>query len=142
MAQCKQAMTDYEEALGIYKFKVMAAIDAEWEQEKNGNSTAAAAASTPPQQRKMLMGMSECLYYLGKYKLAIEIGEAAIEMNRYFPQVHKFVALSQKDSGDLEAAIRTMGRAVCYETPWDEANKQIVLELYRELQQSANAAGE
>jgi hypothetical protein len=35
-----------------------------------------------------------------------------------------------------------MGRAVNYETPWDEANRKIVIEMYEELlkEQSSVAA--
>ena len=72
---------------------------------------------TPPQQRRIFMVMSQCLYELGKYEQSIECGTAAIEMNRHFTQVHKYVALAQKASGHLEASITTMKRAVLYETP-------------------------
>ena len=58
------------------------------------------------------MGLPRCLYHNGEYEKAIQIGECAIEMNHHFPQVHKYVALSQKANGDMEAAIRTMARAV------------------------------
>ena len=122
MAECKAEMGDYRGARDIHKFKLLSILD---------------GSSTPPQQRKMLMGMSKCAYHLGNYKLAIEFGESAIGMNRYFPQIHKYVALSQKASGDLSAAVRTMGRAVNYETPWDEANRKVVLAMYRELKNEA-----
>ena len=35
-------------------------------------------------------------------------GSAAVEMNRNFPQAHKYVAIAQKAGGDLEAAIATI----------------------------------
>jgi hypothetical protein len=57
-------------------------------------------------------------------------------MNRHFPQVHKYVALSQKALGNNEDAVRTMAKAVNYETPWDEVNKKIVLEMYDEMKNS------
>ena len=86
----------------------------------------------------MFMGMSRCMYHLKNYEFAIQLGEAAIEMNRHFPQVHKYVALSQKASGDIEGAIRTMARAVNYETPWDEANRKVVLAMYEEMKRCSS----
>mmetsp|Transcript_9897 Transcript_9897/g.24672 ORF Transcript_9897/g.24672 Transcript_9897/m.24672 type:complete len:448 (+) Transcript_9897:115-1458(+) len=134
MALCNEEMGDYKKALDIYKFKVYGPMDMNFAFSDSQDN------STPPQQRKMLMGMSKCFYYLKKYELAIEVGESAIEMNRYFPQVHKYVALSQKASGDLSGALRTMGRAVNYETPWDEANRKIVLKMYEEIKKEATEA--
>eukprot|EP00535_Pseudo-nitzschia_heimii_P007544 CAMPEP_0197187252 /NCGR_PEP_ID=MMETSP1423-20130617/15541_1 /TAXON_ID=476441 /ORGANISM="Pseudo-nitzschia heimii, Strain UNC1101" /LENGTH=440 /DNA_ID=CAMNT_0042638787 /DNA_START=55 /DNA_END=1377 /DNA_ORIENTATION=- len=128
IAKCKTALGDYKGALDVYKFKVMAIND-------NANCT-------PPQQRMMVMGMSECFYHIGQYENAIELGEMAIEMNRFFPQVHKYVALSQKASGDREAALRTMGRAVNHETPWDEANRKIVIKMYEDMKQGHSASAE
>jgi hypothetical protein len=52
------------------------------------------------------------------------------------------VALSQKASGKLEAAIKTMGRAVNYETPWDEANRKIVIKMYEELLKEQSSVGD
>ena len=94
--------------------------------------------ASPIQQRKMFMGLSRCCYHLTEYDKAIDAGSAAIEMNRHFPQVHKYVALAQKASGDLDEARKTMARAVCYETPWDEENKREVMELYQQLMDEEN----
>jgi hypothetical protein len=91
------------------------------------------SAGTPPQQRMMWMGISRCAFHLGKYDKALLAGEAAIEMNRHFPNVHKYVALSQKAMGDIDAARVTMARAVVYETPWDEEHKADVLRMYHEM---------
>jgi tetratricopeptide (TPR) repeat protein len=77
---------------------------------------------SPPEQRAVIMGLSRCCYEIGDYDNSISFGEGAIEMNRHFPEVHKYVALSQKATGDLDAAKATMTRAVLYETPWDEKN--------------------
>ena len=77
---------------------------------------------TPPQNRKVYMGASCCLYHQGQFDGAIELGMGAIEMNRHFPGVHKYVALSYKAKGDLESAKKIMTQAVLYETPWDEKN--------------------
>jgi len=130
MAECQEAKKQYKEALDIYKSKIMAVMD----------YSDPDTMGTPPQQRSMFMGMSRCLYHIGKYEHAIQLGEAAIQMNRHFPQIHKYVALSQKSSGDLEGAIRTMGRAVVYETPWDEANQKVVLDMYEGLKREELAA--
>lgn len=89
--------------------------------------------ATPPQQRQIVMGASPCFYEMGMYENSIEIGTAALEMNRHFPGVHKYLALSMKASGDLDSAIDTMNRAVLYETPWDIKNKLEALNLYNEL---------
>lgn len=88
---------------------------------------------SPPQQRQIFMGLSRCAYELGVYDRSIYAAQAALDMNRHFPGVHKFKALSEKAQGDLDAAITTMNRAVLYETPWDEDNKAKVLKLYNEL---------
>ena len=62
---------------------------------------------TPPQQRQVFMGMCQCLYKQGQYGRSIAAGTAAIEMNRHFPQVHKYVALAYRKLGDLENAMKT-----------------------------------
>jgi hypothetical protein len=87
----------------------------------------------PPEQRRVIMGFCRCFYEVGRYDHAIELGMSAIEMNRYFPEVHKYVALAQKANGDRIAARTTMKRAVIYETPWDDkniaANKALLQEI-------------
>jgi tetratricopeptide (TPR) repeat protein len=120
MGEAKEAMEEWEGARDIYKYKLFGMTQ----------------RGTPPQERRMYMGVSRCLYHLGKYEFAIELGEAAIMMNRHFPQVHKYVALSQKALGNNEDAVRTMAKAVNYETPWDEVNKKIVHEMYDEMRNS------
>uniref|UniRef100_A0A7S4A9X3 Tetratricopeptide repeat protein n=1 Tax=Pseudo-nitzschia australis TaxID=44445 RepID=A0A7S4A9X3_9STRA len=131
IAKCYEAMKDYEEAIETYN-KITSAI---YYDDPNAD------AGTPSQQRMLLMNMSRCFYHSGDYEYAIQLGKGAIEMNRHFPQVHKYVALSQKASGDLKGAVRTMGRAAMYETPWDDFNKNIVLEMYEELQREYSTVG-
>jgi len=89
---------------------------------------------SPPEQRQHLMGMCRCLYNMGRYDLAIDAGGSAIEMNRHFPEVHKYVAFSHKAKGDRAAAIVTMTRAVLYEAPWDEKNIKANKALLKEVQ--------
>ena len=130
MAECMGVMEDYTGAKDVYEFKVMPAMDANHDN------------IIPPQQRRMFMGVSRAAYYMEDYELSIRLGREAIKLNRYFPQIHKYVALSQKASGKLEAAIKTMGRAVNYETPWDEANRKIVIKMYEELLKEQSSVGD
>ena len=88
---------------------------------------------SPAEQREIIMGVSRCFYEIGKYDHAIELGLGAIEMNRHFPQVHKYVALALKAKGDIEAARRTMSQAVLYETPWDDENIEANRTLLKQL---------
>ena len=88
-------------------------------------------ASAPPLQRRVFMGLCRCFYEMEEYDKAIHSGMAAIEMNRHFPQVHKYVALAQKAIGDSDAARVSMTRAVLYESPWDERNLETNKELLR-----------
>ena len=79
------------------------------------------------------MGCCQALYELGKYDEAIEYGNMAIEVNRSLPGKHKYVALSQKANGDIDAAAKTMSKAILYEEHWDTDNLQKNKQLLREL---------
>lgn len=118
-AEAYQVLQDWEAAKNVYQGMLQ-----EMETPQDG---------TPPQQRQVFMGLSRCAYELGVYDRAIYAAQAAMDMNRHFPGVHKYMALSQKELGDIDGAIATMNRAVLYETPWDEDNKARVLKLYNEL---------
>lgn len=120
LADAKEQMEDWEGAKEIYIEHMLKKITEP-------------SIGSPPLQRMMWMGISKCMYHLGDYQKAIHAGTAAIEMNRHFPQVHKYVALAQKASGDIEAARVTMAKAVSYETPWDEQNKAVVLKMYEDM---------
>jgi len=87
---------------------------------------------TPQQTREMLTSMSESAYQLGRMDMAIDLGEGAIEMNRYFPWSHKFVALAKLAENDLEGARQTAAEAVIYEAPWDDKHKEKVQQWYRD----------
>ena len=95
--------------------------------------------STPPEQRAVFMGLSRCAYYLGVYDKSIAGADAALEMNRHFPDVHKYKALSLKAQGKLEEALMTMNRAVLYETPWDDRHRAEVIAMYEELKQELDS---
>jgi hypothetical protein len=90
-------------------------------------------SATPPQWRQVWMGFSRCFYEMGVYDRAIDSGMLALEMNRHFPQAHKYIALSQKATGDYDAAIATMTRAVLYEAPWDDKNLELNKALLKQL---------
>jgi hypothetical protein len=87
--------------------------------------------ATPPEQRKIIMGMSRCFYELGIYEHSVELGLAAVEMNRHFPGVHKYIALSEKARGNIDEAVKIASRAVLYEAPWNEHNKVEVKKFYQ-----------
>lgn len=89
--------------------------------------------------RFMTQAASQCFFGLGKYEEAIEFGNEAIELNRHYEDVHRCVALSHKALGNYAAAIRTMQRAVRYETPWDKANVQRCKDLLAVLVEEQRA---
>ena len=129
IAESMEEVEDWDDAMEIYIDKVMAVLEfGPHDQPLNFNAV---------HQRRMFMGMSRCFYHKGNYANAIGAGEVAIEMNRHFPQVHKYVALSQRAVGDIESAVRTMLRAVHYETPWDDSNKEKALEMYETMRNDA-----
>mmetsp|Transcript_33893 Transcript_33893/g.82194 ORF Transcript_33893/g.82194 Transcript_33893/m.82194 type:complete len:358 (+) Transcript_33893:4606-5679(+) len=88
---------------------------------------------TPPQWRQVWMGFSRCFYEIGEYDKAIGAGSAALEMNRHFPQAHKYVALAYKASGELELAKAAVSKAILYEAPWDDDNLQMNKRLWDEM---------
>ena len=81
----------------------------------------------------ILIGCCQALYELRKYDEAVEYGKLAIKLNRFRPGVHKYVALSQKALGDINAAAKTMSRAILYEEHWDTDSLQKNKQLLREL---------
>ncbi|KAL3800692.1 hypothetical protein ACHAWO_013234 [Cyclotella atomus] len=87
----------------------------------------------PTQCRMTFMGLGRCNYELHIYEKAIDVMQAAIEMNRGFPHVHKYVALSHEATGKHHLAIKTMKEAVLYEAPWSDeiirANKELLYKL-------------
>lgn len=89
--------------------------------------------TSPPGQRAVFMGFARCAYHIGLYDNSIAASQAALEMNKHFPNVHKYLALAQKAQGDLQTAVDTMNRAALYETPWDDDHREEVLQLYEQL---------
>lgn len=72
--------------------------------------------------RFLYQSTCRCYYEFGEYAQAIRIGDAAVEANRHYEGVHKYIALSYKALGRYDEAILTMRRAVRYEQPWDARN--------------------
>ena len=60
-------------------------------------------------------------------------GESALMINRMFPLAHKYIALAAKASGDLAGAVKTMKHAVLYEASYGDKNKELDIELLREI---------
>ena len=118
-SEAYQGLEKWKEAMDSYE-KAMLALD---------------GPNSPPaiDQRKLFMGLAECAYKVKEYENAIAYANAAIEMNRHFPGIHRLKALALEKVGRLDEAIVTMNRAVLYETPWDEENQQNVLALYNDL---------
>lgn len=84
------------------------------------------------QERAIYVGFSQCCYQMGEYEMATSLGEGAIEMNRYYPWVHKFVALAYKAQGKTDQAKQVAAEAVVYETPWDDTHMKAVRDFYNE----------
>ena len=81
-----------------------------------------------------IVGCCEAMYETRGYNAAVKMGkEVGIGMARYWPGIHKYVALSQKAKGDIDGAKLTMSQAILYEYHWDkdnlQKNKQILMEL-------------
>lgn len=119
IARAQQNLQDWPAAKDTYRYLLM-----EYPEQQR---------TTPPQQREIFMGFSRCFYEEGAYDEAISLGEGAIEMNRHFPGVHKYVALAYRAKGCLEEARNVMSRAVLYETPWDENNMEEVRKLWEDM---------
>ena len=91
-------------------------------------------ATLPEEIHRLFTGISRCSYHLGDYANSIvPFGEGAIFLDRSIRDVHKYVALSHKALGNIEAAKKTMARAVLYEAPWDEVQKAKNMKLYEEM---------
>lgn len=92
--------------------------------------------ATSSQWRQVWMGFSRCYYELGMYDKSIGAGTMALEMNRHFPQVHRYIALAQRAKGDHTKAVTTLKHAVLYEAPWCdetiESNKDLLRQISRE----------
>jgi len=89
---------------------------------------------TITQQCSCWSELCRCYYELGDYDRSIIAGLRALKLNRHYAGAHKYVALAHSAKGNLKEAERTMNRAVLYETPWDEDNRQTQKQLFRFIQ--------
>ena len=88
---------------------------------------------TPQQHREIYSGMARCAYELGNYDFAIDFGQAAIAMNRYFPGSHHYVALAYLASSNMQReAQQCAAEAVIFEAPWDEDHQAKTKGFYRQ----------
>ena len=131
-----ESMEKWEKALQSYKETLLEIerLETLLEIERHGYQV------SRPYRRSVLINSSRCLYHLKNFDEAISSGETAIQMNRHYRGVHKYVALSYKGKGDLETAIKLMSQAVLYETPWDEENIYQAKVLLDELIKSVDKA--
>ena len=86
---------------------------------------------TPSTQ--IVMGMSRAMYETKKYDAARDMGSDCINVSRWIPGVHKYIALSHKALGDIDEAKKIMSRAILYEAYWDDDNLQQNKELLQML---------
>lgn len=88
---------------------------------------------TPNQQLQAYLRFAKCCYETKEYKKAMESSKLAIDMNRHYPQVYKYLILSHLGAGEMTLAKGAASRAVLYEAPWDPRNHQRTLFQYQEL---------
>eukprot|EP01083_Nonionella_stella_P212342 766968_1 len=81
----------------------------------------------------VLTGSSRALYEMGKYDDAIKRASTLIELGRYHPGSHKYLALSQRAKGNIDEAKKTLSKAILYEWHWERDNLQNNEQLLREL---------
>jgi len=117
-----QVDEDWELAIGIYQEILMRTIEVDHSE-----------IATSSQWRQVWMGLSRCYYELGVHDKAVGAGTAALEMNRHFPQVHRYVALAQRAMGDYTTAIKTVKAAILYEAPWCDDTIRFNKDLLREI---------
>ena len=65
------------------------------------------------QQRRVWMGLCRCFYEQGIYDKAIAAGDAVLEMNKHFPQAHKYIALNLPEPRSRElSCMRLLGMTI------------------------------
>jgi tetratricopeptide (TPR) repeat protein len=131
IVKCKEEIGDYRGALVFYKYKIGPAMKHMIKQKGH-------TSELHEKNFHMNMGLAKCMYHLGEYRHSIGAGLHAVKHDRSFRQVHKYVALSFRATGNPEAAIQFMAMAINYEIPWDEENRQVNLKLYEEMIRDAS----
>ena len=82
---------------------------------------------------QLYLGICQCLYELGEYDLLVQRGLWTIKIDCYYPNVHKYVALTYVKKGQLDDLRRLMNQAVLYKAPLDDYHYMKVLFEYNSL---------
>ncbi|CAJ1954126.1 unnamed protein product [Cylindrotheca closterium] len=112
--------------------KEIVAIASSEEEEEDGSSSAASSL-TPDQLLNAYLLFAKCFVEMKQYDKALEASKLAIGMNRHYPRVYKELVEARYAKGEVELAKGAAGRAVLYETPWDEQMKRSVQQTYADL---------
>lgn len=83
--------------------------------------------------RSIFHHLCRCFYELKDFDKAIACGENAVQMNRYYDGVYKYLVLSYKAVNRWDEAVLNMRKAVMYETPWDRANVDMLKQMLTDL---------
>jgi tetratricopeptide (TPR) repeat protein len=107
--------------------------------------------------RSCRAGIARCELHLGNYDVALTYSKESLAMCREFQGSHKLVAQAQRALARLPVptsarpgqptnakctlmdAIETMYRAMVYEAPWNDANKQVNRAFLQELLEELEA---
>lgn len=95
-------------------------------------STSNEISLSPKHYRRIGVGLLSSNYHLGNYEGVLMIGNQALNQTREFPHVYKYMALAQRDQGDVVVARDTANKGLLYAV-MDEFEKAELLDLYKEL---------
>jgi tetratricopeptide (TPR) repeat protein len=140
MAQCEMRLDDHEAAIALLE---RCLSETELQQ-------AATAPSNTKPCRQMWSDLAESYYHSAqddlqrgyareavdnKLQRSVIASEGAINMNRHYPGVWKYLALAHEGLGNVDEAIKTLIRAQAYEEPWEpmtrENNEILLADLKR-----------
>ena len=95
------------------------------------NARASAALDILPHW-ETCSGLSRCLYKLGEYDRAIDLGQIALGVDRHLQDSHKYLTLSYLAIPSMQReAQRCAAEAVIYESPWDKEHRAVTMDVYR-----------
>ena len=83
---------------------------------------------------------SRCFYRQRCFEFAEYLGEEMLKMNREWPGSHLVRAQAQWAMGKKDTAVTTMKRAVLYEIPWDEKNRERNIAFLNRMLAACNEA--
>jgi hypothetical protein len=84
------------------------------------------------QRIRVHKGILSASYSLGHFERVLEMASDTLEKNREFPYVYKYMALAQRDQGNVAAARDTVNKGLLYSL-MDEFEREELLDLYKEL---------